>query len=182
MLSFFCSIGFSQTAIKDMRFEVTCEILDQTFMQMDEGKSKRTNKSPKKNGENIGDKFSLKFNVTGKYALFTINPYLLNQEPLIQFFGSFYIGNEDRPIDRNDDFFGINSTSHLLNDNYVVMGSKRIYLRNNHTVVSLTRYYKNDWNFTIQHWWTPIAYTATANCMDMPTDYDEMLESRFLIN
>lgn len=166
--------------LSEKEFFLSCKVLDQTILAVKEGKPFEY--SSYEDGLKNGDTFNLDFTYESFKRLDSVVGYLY----------SFSV--------RNEDLYSLNffSTQDLLSEEVLFFGLEGreprvkftdtwIYLSAMWGDITLKRYYKDDWHllYTFE---MPSddqslsVHTLTANCLDMPNEYSEMIIEMSEIN
>ena len=186
----FCSVSFGQD--KDIEFTINCEIVDQIVMDVEDGKPQRY--SGIKDSFKIGENFPIEVNfqsvnseALNYYSLtfYSRRHKLLNKEALrlfdddvTQSYVSLSIVNSDEDIARSNeitkdlyaDFLG----QQFFYYKDAKIGSKVIILEEQD--ISLTRYYKNDWQLNYAYRDIYQSHIILGNCMGVSSEYNEILD------
>ena len=150
----------------DRKFALTCKITDQVLLATEEGKPKRY--SGFTDGLKVNDSINIDFEFNQKASVYPVYDLSLANEDfsLLATLTSSYSA---------EDYEGVKYTwakkEHSLTED-------NIYVQNlvGETII-LNRYYKNDWELMYATG-SRIGFSSaiiTANCMNMPTEFDEVL-------
>lgn len=150
----------------EREFVLTCKITDQVLLGTEEGLPKRY--TGYQDGTKVGDEIRIVFQFNQQAFVYPIYDLRIMSDKLQLFniLSSTY---------SREDYDGLEYT---WNDREYSLSADTIYLQNYGDVrLRLNRYYKNDWQFI----WTSGAridissFIITANCMNMPSEWDEVL-------
>lgn len=156
---------YSQSSIQKIEFHLECKVSDQIVFEIEDGKSKRY--AGYKDGLKLGDKFFIKFSVKHDVET-TYNIHIKSDE--LKILTDFISTN----VTTYPKLYAFKKGSIGFVGN---LSSNSIYLDGLFSKVSMKRYFKNDWELmstsTVD---TDSTWMLTANCMNMPSEFDEMLK------
>jgi len=157
-------LAFAEDTItKEIEFNLTCKVVDQVILSINDGKPTRYtyyNDSVK-----IGDNFPINFKMQTQgdwYQLSIHSDELLIARPIF----------ESLSAKKYPDAYAFSRDDGIFIGN---ISSSRIYIDDIFAKADMTRYFKNDWQLLTT---TTVSVDSTrmltANCMNMPTKFDDM--------
>ena len=160
---------------KSFTFGVSCKIIDQEIMAMEEGESKRY--AGYKGKPQIGEYFYLKFEIEDAMVTpnFHIHVEVGEDENKFTSFSFPHSSYEERITYtysfRNSDPLFTDSASF---SSYLIKLDSDMPIESDASL-SMRRYYKDDWNFSFNRRHQGEVQILHANCMNMPDDYNLLL-------
>ncbi|MDC1401511.1 hypothetical protein N8349_03635 [Gammaproteobacteria bacterium] len=163
-------LAFAEINLPDkLEFYLTCKVSDQVVLGIKDGESSRYTHflDTVKDGDSFGIKFSMKY---------TEDFYNLGiSSKGLQIVGTSFKSDElkwllpasERYIFINDSLGGVQGN----------LNSNKLLINNLFSKTSIERYFKNDWQLiTSSTLMAEGTRLLTANCMNMPSKFDDMLE------
>ena len=160
---------------KSFTFGVSCKIIDQEIMEMEEGESKRY--TGYKGKPKIGEYFYLKFEIIDAMVTPNFHIYVEVGEDENKFtdFSLPHSSYEERITYtysfRNSDPLVVYSASF---SSYLIRLDSELTIDSG-VSLSMRRYYKDDWNFSFNRRQQGEVHILHANCMNMPDGYNLLL-------
>ena len=191
LLLFLPTISFAQS--KEIKFSLSCEILDQVVLGIEDGIDERYVGT--KDQKQIGEVFTISFdyysNPRRTSYLIRMNhelslgwsylDILISKDSTRRTYRTHLTGQRhERSVSLHGDKSFIYFGQEVVEGHLDIISSNYIQMEHTFAELKLQRYYKNDWQLTYNtgfgfNGWGTYAITV-ANCMNMPEEYNEMLE------
>jgi len=166
LLLFLSPLSFAQE-YKDLKFSLSCKVTGQVLIKTEDGVS--TKFSSYIDGIKDGDTFNIEFELTYFTLINTFYDLLISIDSKDLFFSQI-LGS------RRTEYSSQKNTIHYRGGN-ILTDSGSLRLNSMFANLALNRYYKND--FELMHSENLVigeaSRTLTANCMNMPSEYDEVI-------
>ena len=156
-------------SLQQIKFSLSCKVTDQIIFEVNEGVTKRY--SQYTDGFNNGSNFNIDFSF-----IYSENVYVLEvRTPEDYHAGTRLIFNKfnsQAAVNNGNSFsFVENTYSGNISRNYMILNE--IFGK-----IKLERYYKNDWQLIATSGvMTGGTHMMTANCLNMPLQFDKILEN-----
>ena len=186
----FCSITFGQEI--DIEFTINCEIVDQIVMNVEDGKPQRYGGI--KDSFEVGDNFPIRVSFSTvdveNFYFYRLDIFASDKKMVTGYLG--FNGSEDDvvyssvslSIDTDEDIARSNKTLKNLTADFAgqqffeydnaTIGSKAIRLKEHG--ISLSRYYKDDWQLNHTNVGLEQSFIILGNCMGVSSEYNEILD------
>ena len=186
----FCSVSYGQE--RNIVFTINCEIVDQIVMDVEDGKPQRYGSMT--DSFKIGDNYPIEVNfqsviseVLNYYSLtfYSRRHKLLSKSSLRLFDDD--VTQSSVSLSIVSDNMGVSEYNKITKRLYAgslgqqffiyedaEIGSKAITLEEQN--ISLSRYYKNDWQFNYAYGDLSQSQIMLGNCMGVSSEYDEILD------